>query len=100
MRQGHVGKVEYLGVVNPAHDDAVDLGWRESGLLCGTQAGQHPAQVAAAGDVAEGSGIEGVEADVQALHPGLVQSGGHLRQQRRHLVVNPNIVRTRLLPST
>src|SRR6266704_5580133 len=61
-------------------DHAVDLGRRKSRLLGGIQAGQHPAQVAAAGDVAEGLRIEGIEADIEALYSGPPQIGGHLRQ--------------------
>ena len=68
-------------VVLAAHDDHVELD-RKTGRLGGGNSRLHPAQVAAAGDAGKAFRPQGVEADIQPLHPGLFQIPRHLRQEQ------------------
>ena len=75
------GEVGDLVVVEAAHHHRVQLDRRQAVLLGGADAVEDLADVAAAGDAAEAVGVEGVDADVEAVEPGGGERRGELRQE-------------------
>ena len=68
--EGEAHQVEDLVAVALAQNDGVEFDAVEAGGDGGVDARQHPVQIAIAGQEAEALGVQGVEADVDAPHPG------------------------------
>ena len=68
-------------LLEPAHDDGVDLDRVEAEGERGVDAGERLLQATQAGDAGELIGVERVERDVDAVEPGVTQLGRQARQQ-------------------
>ena len=74
------GEVDDLVVVDATHHDAVDLHRVEAGVERGVDAGDHPVEVVAAGELAEHLGAQGVEGHVDPAQAGVGEVVRHLRE--------------------
>ena len=60
-------------IVQAADDDCIDLDWPQPQFARQINAGQHGTQTVASGDFLEIGRIEGIEAEADAVEPGLAQ---------------------------
>ena len=78
---GQIQKISDLVIVDAAHQYCVQLQMPEPGVLRRPDAGEDLFQGPPAGDLPEPLRLQGVQTDVQPVHPGVPQGLCQLRQQ-------------------